>query len=124
MPKNVQTTAQLHLFYMLARLMLKILQARLQQYMNWKVPEVQAGFKKAEEPEIKLPTSTASYKKKGNSKETSTSASMNVLKLLTVWITTNQRKFLKRWEYQTTLPLSWETHMQAKRKQLEPGMEQ
>ena len=45
------------------KVMLKILQARLQQYVNRELPEVQAGFKKAEEPEIKLPTSAGSWKK-------------------------------------------------------------
>ena len=47
-----------------------------------------------------------------------------MLKPLTVWITTNYGNFLKRWEYQTTLPVSWETHMQVKEQQLEPDMEQ
>ena len=46
MPKNVQTTAQLHSFHMLTKVMLKILQARLQQYMNREFPDVQAGFRK------------------------------------------------------------------------------
>ena len=45
-------------------------------------------------------------------------------KPLTLWITTNCGKFLKRWEYQTTLSASWETCMQVKKQQLEPGMEQ
>ena len=45
------------------KVMLKILQARLQQYVNCELPDVQAGFKKAEEPEIKLPTSAGSWKK-------------------------------------------------------------
>ena len=47
-----------------------------------------------------------------------------MLKLLTVWITTNCGKFLKGWEYQTTLPASWETCMQDKKQQLELDMEQ
>ena len=46
MPKNVQTTVQLHLFHMLSEVMLKILQARLQQYMNQELPDVQVGFRK------------------------------------------------------------------------------
>ena len=46
-----------------------------------------------------------------------------MLKLLTVWIKTNCRKFFKRWEYQTTLPVSREICMQEKKKQLEPDME-
>ena len=87
--------------------MLKILQDRLQQYMNCQLPDVQAGFKKAEEPEIKLPTSTGSSKKQGSSRKTSTSPLLTIPKPLTVWITTNCGKFLKIWEYQTTRPASW-----------------
>ena len=49
---------------------------------------------------------------------------INYAKAFTVWITTNYRKFLKRWEYQTTIPASWETCMQVKKQQLEPDMEQ
>ena len=60
----------------------------------------------AEESEIKLPTSTGSQKKQGNFKKTSTSASLTMLQPLTVWIKTNCGIFLKRWEYQTTLPAS------------------
>ena len=78
----------------------------------------------AEEPEIKLPTFVGSWKKQENSRKTSTSASLTMLKPLTVWITTNCGKFLKKWEYQTTLPASYETCMQVKKQQLELGMEQ
>ena len=60
------------------------------------------GLEKAEGPEIKLPTFTRSEKKQGNSRKTSTSASLNMWKPLTVWITTNRGKFLKRREYKTT----------------------
>ena len=59
-------------------------------------------LEKAEEPEIKLPTSIGSMKKQENSRGTSTSASWTTLKPLTVWITTNCGKFFKRWEYQAT----------------------
>ena len=52
------------------KVMLKILQARLQQFVNHELPDVQAGFKKAEEPEIKLPTSTGSWKKQESSRKT------------------------------------------------------
>ena len=82
------------------------------------------GLKKAEEPEIKSPTSTGSQNKQENFRKTSTSASLTMLKPLTVWITTNCGKFLKRWEYQTTLPDSWETCMKVKKKQLKPDKEQ
>ena len=54
--------------------MLKILQARLQQYTNAELPDVQAGFTKTEEPEIKLPTSTGSLKKQESSRKTFASA--------------------------------------------------
>ena len=78
-------------------------------------------LEKAEEPEIKLPTS---YEKQENFRKTSTSAALTSLKPLTTWIATNCGKFLKRWEYQTTLPASCETCMQVKEQQLEPDMEQ
>ena len=69
--------------------MLKILQARLQQYINQELTDVQAGFRKGREPEIKLLPSTGSYVKHDNSRETSTSALLTTPKLLTVWITKN-----------------------------------
>ena len=76
--------------------MLKILQARIQQYVNHELPDVQASLGKAEEPEIKLPISTRSQKKQESSRKTSTYASLTTPKPLTVWITTNCRKFFKR----------------------------
>ena len=104
-----------------SKVMLRILQVRLQQYMNRELPDVQAGFKKAE---IKLPTSTGSSKKQGSSRKISTSALLITPKPLTVWIKINCRKFWKRWEYQTTWPASWETYMQVRKQQLELDMEQ
>ena len=76
--------------------MLKILQARLQQYVNLELPDVQAGFRKAEVPEIKLPTSIGPSKKQESSRKMSTSALLTMPKPLTVWITTNCGKFFKR----------------------------
>ena len=61
------------------------------------------NLEKAEEPEIKLPTSTGSWKKQACTRKTSISALLTTTKPLTVWITTDCGKFLKRWEYQTTL---------------------
>ena len=81
-------------------------------------------LEKAEPPEIKLPKSVDSLKKQESSRKTSTSASLTMLKPLTVWITTNCAKFFKRWEYQTTLPASWEICMQIKKQQIEPDTEQ
>ena len=79
---------------------------------------------KTEELEIKLPTSVGSSKKQESSRETSTYTLLHMSKPLTVWITINCEKFFKRWEYQTTLPASWEICMQFKKQQLEMDMEQ
>ena len=81
-------------------------------------------LEEAKEPEIKLPTSGGSSKKRKSSRKTSISALLTISKSLTVWITTNCGKFWKRWEYQTTWPASWEIYMQVKKKQLELYMEQ
>ena len=96
---NYYTTA---LISHVRKVMLKILQARLQQYVKHELPDVQAGFEKAEEPEIKLPTSVGSSKKQKSSRKTSTSSLLTMLKPLTVWIITSCGKFLMIWEYQTT----------------------
>ena len=81
-------------------------------------------LEKAEEPEIKLPTTTGSLKKQESSRKTSTSALLTMPKPLTMWITTNCGKFFKKWEYHTTLPASWEICMQVKKQQLELDMGQ
>ena len=81
-------------------------------------------LEKAEEPEIKLPTSAGSWKKQESSRKTSISALLTMSKPLTMWITTNCGKYLKKWEYQTTRHASWEISMQVKKQQLEPDMEQ
>ena len=92
--------------------------------MNWELPDVQVAFRKGRGTEIKLPTSVGSLKKQESSRETSTSALLTMPKPLTVWITINCGKLWKRWEYQTTLPASWEICMQIKKQQLELKMEQ
>ena len=76
-----------------SKVMLKILQARLQQYVNRELPDIQAVFEKAEEPEIKLPTSAGSSKKQESSRKTSISALLTMPKPLTVWTTINRAKF-------------------------------
>ena len=81
-------------------------------------------LEKAEEPEIKLPTSAGSWKKQESSRKTSVSALLTIPKPLTVCITINCEKFWKRWEYQTTWPASWETCMQVRKQQFELDMEQ
>ena len=76
-----------------SKVMLKILQARLQQFMNYELPDVQAGLKKAEKPEIKMPTSAGSSTKQECSRKISISALLTMPKPLTVWITINCGKF-------------------------------
>ena len=83
------------LIFCASKVMLKILQGRLQQYMNWACLDVQAGFRKGEEKEIKLPTSIESQKKQVNSRKTPTSVSLTMLKPLTVWINNKLWKSLK-----------------------------
>ena len=85
-----------------SKVMLKILQARLQQNVNHELFQTfKLDLEKAEEPEIKLPTSVGSSKKQESSKKISISALLTMPKCPTVWTTTNSGKFLKRWEYQT-----------------------
>ena len=85
-----------------SKTMLKILQARLQQYMNCELPGVQVGFRKGRGTRDQIPTSAGSLEKQESSRKTSISALLTMPKPLTVWITTSCGKFFKRWEYQTT----------------------
>jgi len=85
-----------------SKVMLKILQARLQPYMNHNFPMFKLYLEKAEEPEIKLPTSARLLKKQESSRKISISSSLTTPKPLAVWITINCGKFFKRWKYQTT----------------------
>ena len=85
-----------------SKVMLKILQARLQQYVNCELTDVQAGFRKGRGTRDQMPTSAGSGKKQESSRKTSTSALLTMPKPLTVWIPINCGKFFKRWEYQST----------------------
>ena len=107
-----------------SKVMPQILQARLQQYVNRELQMFKLLLEKAEEPEIKLPTSAGSLKKQESSRKTSISALLTMPKPSTLWITINCGKFWKRWEYRTTWPASWETCMQVRSQQLELDMEQ
>ena len=106
-----------------SKIMLKILQARFQQYVNHELPDVQAGFRKGRGTRDQI-ANIRWIKKARESRKTSISALLTVLKPLTVWITINCGKFWKRWEYKTTWPASWETYMQVRKQQLELVMEQ
>ena len=104
--------------------MLKSLQARLQQFVNHELPDVQAGFRKGRETRDQIANICWIIEKAREFQKTSTSALLTMPKPLTVWITTNCGKFWKRWDYQTTWPASWETYMQVRKQQLELDMEQ
>ena len=107
-----------------SKIMLKILQARLQQYVNCELPDVQAGFRKGRGTRDQIANIRWSWKKQESSRKTSISALLTMPKPLTVWITINCGKFWKRREYQTTWPASCEICMQVRKPQLELDMVQ
>ena len=107
-----------------SKVLLKILQARLQQYVNHELPDVQVGFRKGKGTRDQIANICWIMEKEECSRKTSTSALLTTPKPLTVWTTTNCGKFFKRWEYQTILPVFWETFMQFKNQQSEPDMKQ
>ena len=84
-----------------SKVMLKILQARLQQYLNQEFSDVQAGFRKGRGPREQIANIHWIIEKQESSRKTSTSALLTMSKPLTLWITTKCGKSLKRWEYQT-----------------------
>ena len=124
MPKNAQTTAQLHSSDMLIKKCSKFSKTGFSNMWTMKFQMFKLVLEKAEEPEVKLPTSTGSLKKQESSRKISISALLTMSKPLTVWITTNCGKFWKRWVYQTTWPAFWEIFMQVRKQQLELDMKQ
>ena len=104
--------------------MVKILQARLQQYVNRELSDVQAGFRKGRGTRDQIANIYQIIKKARKLQKKSISALLTMPKPLTVWIATNCGKLWKRWEYQTTWPASWEICMQVRKQQLELDMEQ
>ena len=107
-----------------SKVMLKILQARLQQYLNHELPDFQAGFRKGRGTRDQIANIHWIMEKAESSKKISISTLLTMPKPLTMWITINCEKFWKRWEYQITWPASWETYMQVRKQQLELDMEQ
>ena len=108
-----------------SKVMLKILQARLQQYVNHALPNVQAGFRKDRGTKDQIVNIHWIIEKAREFWEKKSISALSTMpKPLTVWITTNCGKFLKIWEYQTTWPASWEICMQVRKQQLELDMEQ
>ena len=100
--------------------MLKILQARLQQYVNRELPDIQAGFRKGRETRDQIANIRWIMEK---AKEFQKNIYFCFIDY-DVWITISCGQFWKRWEYQTTWPASWEICMQVKKQQLELDMEQ
>ena len=99
--------------------MFKILQVRLQQYVNWKLPDVQAGFRKGRGTRDQIANIRQIIEKPREFQKNI--CFIDYANTLTV---SSCGKFFKRWEYQTTLPASWETCMLVKKQQLELDMEQ
>ena len=122
MPKNAQTTTQLQSSH-ISKVLLKILQARLQQYVNHEFPVVLAGFRKGRGTRDQIANICWIIEKASEFQK-------KYLFLLywlcqSLWLYGSQQtvgKFFKRWDNKTTWPASWETCMQVKKQQLEPDM--
>ena len=110
MPKNAQTIPQLLSSHMLVKSCSKFSKPGFSNTWTVNFQMFKLVLKKAEEPEIKLPASTGSWKKEASSRKTFISVLLTMPKPLTVWITINCGKFFKRWEYQTTLSASWDLY--------------
>ena len=95
----------------------------LQQYVNRELPDVQAGFRKGRGTRDQVANICWIIKNAREFQKNIYFCFIDYVKAF-VWITINSGKFFKRWEYQTTLPTSWEIYMQIKKQQLEPDMEQ
>ena len=102
----------------------RILQARVQQYMNGELPDVQAGFRKGRGTRDQIVNIHCIIEKAREFQKKYAFPLLTAPKPLTVWITINCGKFFRRWENQTTLPASRGLCMQFKKQQLEPDMEQ
>ena len=107
-----------------SKVTLKILQARLQQYVNHELPDVQAAFRKGRRTRDQIANIHWIIEKARDFQENIYFCLVTMPKPLTVWITRHCGEFWKRWEYQTTWPASWETYMQVRKQQLELDMEQ
>ena len=123
MPKNAQTTAQLHSPHMLV----SNAQNSPSQASAIREPwtsRCSSWFEKRQRNQRSNCQYLLDHRKSKSSRKTSISALFTMPKSLTMWITINCGKFWKRWEYQTTSPASWETYMQVRKQQLELDMEQ
>ena len=106
-----------------SNVMLKILQARLQQYVNCELPDLQSGFRKGRGTRDQIANIRWIMEKAREIQKNIYFCFIDYAKAFDLWTTTNCRKFFKRWEYQTTWPASWEICMQVRKQQLELDME-
>ena len=107
-----------------SKVMLKILQARLQQSVNCELPDVQAGFRKGRGTRDQIASICWIIKKAREFQKNIYFCFIDYVKAFDCVDTINCGKFWKRWEYQTTWPVSWEICMQVRKQQLELDMEQ
>ena len=104
--------------------MLKILQARFQQYMNWERPDIQTEFRKGRETRDQIANSCWIMEKAREFQKNIYFCFIDYAKAFDLWITITCGNVWKRWEYQTTWPPSWETYKQVRKQQLELDMKQ
>ena len=104
--------------------MLKILQARLQQYVNREIPDVQAGFRKGRGTRDQIANICWIMEKAREFQKNIYFCFIDYAKAFDCVVTINCGKFWEKWEYQTTWPASWETYMKVRKQQLEMDMEQ
>ena len=125
MPKQYSNYYTIVLISHASKVMFKILQGRLQQYMNWELPDVHAGFRKGRITIDQIANIHWIIEKSRKFQKNIYFWFVDYAKALDC-VDHNKllKKFLNRWEYQTTFPASWETCMQVKKQQLELDMEQ
>ena len=121
-PKECSNYCTIALISHASKVMLKILQARLQQYVNQELPDVQAAFRKCRETRGQIANIHWIIGKARECQINIYFCFIDYAKSL--WLSGSKQtgKFFKRWEYQTTWPASWEICVQVKKQQLEPDM--
>ena len=124
MPKNVQTTGQLCSFHMLIRLCSKSFKLGFSSMWIENFQMYKLGFRKGRGTRDQIAHIRWILEKERELQKNIFFCFIDYAKPLSVWVTTNYEKFLKRWVYQTILPVSWETCMQVKKQQLQPYKEQ
>ena len=118
---NVKECSNYHTIALIlhtSKVKLKILQARLQPYMNWELPYIQAGFRKGRGTRDQIANIHRITEKAREFQKNIYFCFIDYAKVF-VWITTDCGKFLMWWEYQTTIPACWEICMQVRKQQLE-----